>query len=180
VNDNVLTRLLLYFGPLSLMTVGGGQAVVADIHHHVVESYGWFSEAEFLNLYAISRITPGPGTLLVTLIGWKVGGLVGAVAASVAIFLPSSLLVYGLARLWGRFRGAPWQLAIERGLAPIAAGMVLTTAFILLRAAEGGWLAWLVAGASAVALTFTRTNAMLPILLGAATFGVFSLAGLPG
>ncbi len=177
MNDNILIRLLLYFGPLSLMTVGGGQAVVADIHQHVVESYGWFSDAEFLNLYAVSRITPGPGTLLVTLIGWKVGGLLGALAASAAIFLPSSLLVYGLARLWGRFRGAPWQTAIERGLAPIAAGMVLTTAVVLLRAAEGGWIAWLVAFASAAMLIFTRTSAVLPILLGAATFGVFSLAG---
>ncbi len=180
MNDSLLLRLLLYFGPLSLMTIGGGQAVVADIHHHVVDTYGWLGDTEFLNLYAVSRMTPGPGTVLVTLIGWRVGGWTAAAVASVAIFLPSSLLVYGLARLWSRFRGAPWQKAIERGLAPIAAGMIVATAITLLQAAQGGWLAWLVAGASTLLLTFTRTSPLAPIALGALTFAAFSLVGIVG
>ncbi len=177
MNDNVLIRLLVYFGPLSLMAVGGGQAVVADIHHHVVESYGWFTDAEFLDLFALSRMTPGPGTLLVTLIGWKVAGWAGALIASVAIFVPSSLLVYGLARLWRRFRGAPWQRAIERGLAPIAAGMVLTTAMTLLQAAQGGWIAWLVAAISTAFLLFTRVTPVILTLMGAAIFVGFAALG---
>jgi chromate transporter len=177
VNDSLLLRLLVYFGPLSLMTVGGGQAVVADIHRQVVDAYGWFTDAQFLNLFAVSRMTPGPGTLLVTLIGWNVAGMPGALVASAAIFLPSSLLVYGFARLWDRYRGARWQRAVERGLAPIAAGMVVTSAITLLQAAQGGWFAWLVAGAAAAILMFTRVTAMVPVLLGAAVFVAHSLVG---
>ena len=180
MNDSILLRLLLYFAPLSLLTVGGGQAVVADIHHHVVEEFAWFTDAQFLNIFAISRMTPGPGTLLVTLIGWKVAGVAGAIIASAAIFLPSSLLVLGLARLWSRYRGAPWQKAIEGGLAPVAAGMVLTTAVTLLQVAPGGWVAWLVAGSVTTVLIFTRMTPILPVLLGGATFSVLSLFGFFG
>ncbi|MDB5561212.1 MAG: chromate transporter, partial [Hyphomicrobiales bacterium] len=172
-NDNVLLKILVYFAPLSFLTVGGGQSVVADMHRQVVVSYGWLSDTEFLNIFALSRMTPGPGTLIVTLIGWKVAGWAGALVASVAIFLPSSLLVYGLARLWARYRGAKWQKAIELGLAPVAAGMVLSTSFTLLRAAEAGMLAWIVAGATTILLTFTRVSPFLLLGGGAAIYAVF-------
>jgi chromate transporter len=173
VNDNLLLKIFAFFVPLSFMTVGGGQSIIAEMHRQVVGSYGWMTDAEFLNIFALSRMTPGPGTLIVTLVGWKVAGWPGALVASVAIFLPSSLLVYGLARLWGHYRGAKWQKAIELGLAPVAAGMVLSTSFTLLRAAEGGILAWIVAGTTTGMLTFTKVSPLLLIAGGAAIYAVF-------
>jgi chromate transporter len=173
VNDNVLLKILIYFAPLSFLTVGGGQSIIADMHRQVVGSYGWLTDAEFLNIFALSRMTPGPGTLIVTLIGWKVAGWPGALVASVAIFLPSSLLVYGLARLWGRYRGAKWQKAIELGLEPVAAGMVLSTSFTLLRVSEGGMLAWIIAGATTLLLTFTCVSPFVLLGGGAAIYAVF-------
>ena len=93
------------FVPLSLVSVGGGQSVVAGIHYQVVEQHHWLTEPQFVEAFAISRMAPGPGSLLVTLIGWDIAGWWGALVASVGIFLPSSLLVYGLARVWARYRG---------------------------------------------------------------------------
>jgi chromate transporter len=142
------------------------------MHRQVVDAYGWMTDAQFLNLFALSRMTPGPGTLLVSMIGWTVDGWAGALVASIAIFVPSSLLVYGLARLWGRYRGARWQQAIELGLAPVAAGMILSTCFTLLQAAEGGIIAWIVAGLSTVLLVFTRLSPLLLITVGAVLFAV--------
>jgi chromate transporter len=173
VNDNILLKIFTFFVPLSFLTVGGGQSIIAEMHRQVVGNYGWMTDAEFLNIFALSRMTPGPGTLIVTLVGWKVAGWPGAMVASVAIFLPSSLLVYGLARLWGRYRGAKWQEAIELGLAPVAAGMVLSASFTLLRAAEGGILAWIVAGTTTGILTFTKVSPLLLIAGGAAIYAVF-------
>ncbi|MCK8782899.1 chromate transporter [Roseomonas sp. NAR14] len=173
MHDNVLLRLLLVFVPLSFLTVGGGQSVVSDIHRQSVDVYGWLTDAQFLDLFALSRMTPGPGSLLVTLVGWQVAGWAGALLASLAIFAPSSLLVYGLARLWTRYRGAPWQRAVELGLAPVAAGMVLAAAFTVLSAAEGGVLAWIVAGVSAAVLLTTRASPFLLLGGGAAAFLLF-------
>jgi chromate transporter len=167
-----LGELLTVFGPLSFLTVGGGQSIVSDIHRQAVTVHGWMTDGEFLDLFALSRITPGPGSLLVTLVGWHVGGLAGALVASAAIFLPCSVLVYGLAHLWSRYKHTPWIRAVEAGLVPVAAGMILAASGTLLRAAEGGPWAWGVAAASTILLMFTRMNPFLMLGVGGAVFWV--------
>ncbi len=167
---SLLLALFTLFVPLSLASVGGGQTVVAGIHHQVVTVHPWLTEAQFVDAFAISRMAPGPNTLLVTLIGWRVAGGWGALVASIAIFAPSSLLVYGLARLWARYRGARWQLALEAGLRPVAAGMILASGLVLIEALEGGWLARGIAVGSTALLMATRVNPLLLMSLGAVVF----------
>jgi chromate transporter len=170
MNFAVLSQLFTVFAPLSFLTVGGGQSVVSDIHRQSVDVYGWITNAQFLDLYALSRITPGPGSLLVTLIGWRAAGIAGAVVASIGIFLPCTLLVYALARVWARFKGKPWILAIESGLLPVAAGMILAATCTVLRVAEGGLWAWGVAGVSTLLLMMTRVSPFILMGGGALIF----------
>ncbi|WP_144656519.1 chromate transporter [Achromobacter dolens] len=170
MNLATLHDLFSVFTPLSFLTVGGGQSILPDIHRQAVDSYGWISESQFLDYFALSRITPGPASLLVTLIGWQVGGWLGAIAASIAIFLPCSLLIYALARVWARYRHATCVRAIEAGLVPVAAGMILASSCTVLRAAEGGAWAWGVAAVSTLALVYTRISPFLMLALGALVF----------
>jgi chromate transporter len=170
MDDNVLVKLLLIMAPLSLMTVGGGQAVLPDIHRQVVDVHGWLSESRFVADFAISRMAPGPGSLIVTLIGWQVAGFWGALICTVAIFVPSSLLVLALARIWARTRGADWQIAVEKGLAPVAAGLILAASLTLFRAASGGWLAWAVAACSTLLILRTEWSPLVLIAAGACVF----------
>ncbi|MFZ4284909.1 chromate transporter [Variovorax sp. HJSM1_2] len=173
MNLQLLSSLLAVFAPLSFLTVGGGQSIVADIHRQSVNVQGWMSDAQFLDLYALSRITPGPGALLVTLVGWQVAGIWGALLTSVAIFLPSSVLVYALAHVWSRYRGKPLVRAIESGLAPVAAGLILAASCTVLRAAEGGVWAWSVAALSTIALAaWKRLSPLLVLALGGLVFWV--------
>jgi chromate transporter len=74
MDDNILLRLLVVFAPLSLLSLGGGQAIVAEIHAQSVEINHWVTNQQFANLYAISRAAPGPSTLIAALIGWRAGG----------------------------------------------------------------------------------------------------------
>lgn len=159
--EHPIWRILLVFLPLSFLTVGGGQSIVADVHRQAVEVQGWMGDARFLELFALSRLLPGPGALLSPMVAWQAAGLAGALVATVAIFLPSSLLVYALAGLWRRSRGAAWTRVVEQGLAPVAAGMILAAGATLLRAAEGGPLAWAVAGLSTLLLMTTRISPFL-------------------
>ncbi|GAC1344659.1 MAG: hypothetical protein NVSMB18_22730 [Acetobacteraceae bacterium] len=170
MRGNVLLMVLAVFAPLSLTTIGGGQGIVSEVHRQAVIQQGWMPDQQFLDDFALSRLAPGPGSLLVTLIGWQVAGVAGAVVASVAIFLPSSILLYLIARLWARYRGRPWQRAVERGLAPVAAGLILAASFTLVGAAQGGWLAWVVALLSTAALTFTRVSPFVLLGAGAIVF----------
>jgi chromate transporter len=176
---SLLWGLVAVFAPLSLVTVGGGQAVVADYHRQVVDLHGWLSETDFVNAFAVSRMAPGPGTLLVTLIGWHVAGFWGAVVATLAIFVPAALLIYGVAHIWRRSSGARWQRALEAGLRPVAAGMILASVYVLLGALEGGWTARVIALASTAVLMLTPINPLLLLASGAAVF-VALQAVLPG
>ena len=170
MNVQLLGDLLAVFVPLSFLTVGGGQSIVADVHRQSVSVHGWMSDGQFLDLFALSRLTPGPGALLVTLVGWQVAGVWGALAVSAAIFVPSSVLVYGLATVWSRYRTHKATRAIESGLAPVAAGMIMAASCTVLRAAEGGAWAWAVAALSTLVLMWTRASPLLMLALGGSLF----------
>ena len=104
MRDNPLLELVAVFVPLSLVSIGGGPSILAGIAHAVASRH-WMSEREFIDLFAISRAAPGPGVLLATLVGWKLAGLLGAAVASLALFLPSSLLYDVVVRRWDHLRG---------------------------------------------------------------------------
>lgn len=168
----ILLELMRVFAPLSFLTVGGGQSIIPEIHRQSVEIHNWISNQEFLDLFALSRLTPGPKSLLVTMVGWKTAGWTGALAASIAIFLPSALLIYYLATVWKRYEGTRFIRAVEIGLLPIAAGMILAASGTILKAAEGGPWAWGVALAATALLLRTRINPLLLLALGGALFAL--------
>src|SRR6201993_4464817 len=174
-----LLALVAVFVPLSLLSIGGGASLLADMEHQSVTVHGWTTTREFADLFAISRAAPGPGTMLSALIGWKAAGWAGAVTATVALYLPSSLLVYGAARLWGRWRGSVWHTAIERGLAPIAAGLILAGGIAVLQVLPGGFPVWLAAILStAVILWRPRLHPLILFAAGGAVFAVADALGL--
>jgi len=168
-----LAALALVFAPLSLVAFGGMNAIVAEIAHRSVAVEGWTSAREFSDLFAISRAAPGPGSMLAALIGWKVAGFSGALVATLALYAPSALLVYGAARLWGRWRGSAWHTAVERGLAPIAAGLFLAGGIAVLRAVPAGPAVWAAAlAAAAVLLRWPGLHPVPLLVAGGALFGI--------
>lgn len=134
--DQRLWGLVVLCVPLSLLSFGGGQTIVADLQHQTVDIHGWLSGRQFTDLFAVSRVAPGPSTLIVALIGWQVAGFWGAVVATAAIFIPSSLVVYIAGRWWQRHRGGTWSIAIERGLGPVAVGLIFAGALAVAQAAH--------------------------------------------
>jgi chromate transporter len=178
-DTRALLGLALVFVPLSLLSIGGGASLLAEIEHQSVTVHGWTTQREFADLFAISRAAPGPGTMLSTLIGWKVAGLTGALTATIALYLPSSLLVYGAARLWGRWRGSVWHTVIERGLAPIAAGLILAGGIAVLRVSPGGPAVWVAAVvATTLILCRPRLHPLVLFAAGGALFGLADVIGL--
>jgi len=142
MDDDKLLSLVLMCIPLSLVSFGGGQAIVAGLQNQTVEVYGWMNSQQFTDLFAVSRAAPGPSTLIVALIGWQIGGLLGAIAATLAIFIPSSLLIGLVGRLWLKRRASPWVTAIERGLIPIAVGLIFAGFYILTTSAGFKFYDW--------------------------------------
>ncbi|HEY4298873.1 MAG TPA: chromate transporter [Paraburkholderia sp.] len=175
MRDNVYVQLLAVFVPLSLLSIGGGQTIVAAIDHQAVAVHGWLTQREFVDLFAISRSAPGPGSLLATLVGWKAAGWAGAMVASLALFVPSSLLAFGATLLWRRHDRHPWHRRAQTGLAPVATGLILASSLTVLRAASSTWPVWVLAlAALAVFVSRLKVNplfvlftaGLLNVLLG--------------
>jgi chromate transporter len=172
VLDSRLISLVLTFAPLSLVAFGGGQAVVADIQHQTVAVHGWLTGRDFTDIFAISRAAPGPSTLIVALIGWQVAGFWGALVGILAIFIPSSLVVYALGTWWIRHRGSTWTNAIERGLAPVAVGLIFAGALAVIQASSVDALRLGTVAVAAAVLYFTKLG---PYPLLGAVAGIYLL-----
>lgn len=107
---------------ISLMAIGGANAMVPEIHRYVIEQRGWMRGDEFAALFAIAQASPGPNVLFITLIGWKVAGWPGAVASTVAMCGPSSTLALAAGRTMARNPQSRWRRVIKSGLAPAQLG----------------------------------------------------------
>jgi chromate transporter len=169
-----LATIAVRFMVLSLIAVGGVTTIIPEVHRVAVDVHHWVTDAQFTELFVIARAAPGPNMLVVTLIGWQVGGLPGALVATVAMCLPSCTLSYCAVGVWQRFRGAPWRVAVEAGLAPITVGLVLATGWLVARGAHADGVAYAITAVSAALVVFTRIN---PVWLLAAA-GLVGLLGL--
>jgi chromate transporter len=151
---------------LSLLQIGGALAVAPDLHRLLVAQLGLLSEAQFAASIAIAQASPGPNALYVAVLGYQVAGLAGAVAAQVALLLPSSLLAIVAAR-WGSARERRRAMqAFQAGMAPITIALLVATSFILVSQAPG-WRAVALATASAAVLVRTRVHILWIIAAGA-------------
>ncbi|WP_374341291.1 chromate transporter [Azonexus sp.] len=170
----IVGRLFLEFALLSFVAFGGATALLPEMHRVVVEQHHWLDDATFTHLYAIAQAAPGPNVLVVTLIGWEVAGPAGALAATLAMCLPMSILIYLLIDRWEGFAGRRWQKAVSLGVAPLAVGLIFSGATLIAQAAGLGW-----AGAglvlATVALNLRTKLHPLWLIAGGALLG---LAGL--
>ncbi|MGH7715731.1 MAG: chromate transporter [Vulcanimicrobiaceae bacterium] len=179
MNWSLLLTLIAVITPLSFVTVGGGASIVAELEHQSVSVHHWLTPGQFVDLFAISRAAPGPASLLVALIGFHVAGIIGVIVASLAIFVPTSVILYVLAHVWRYYRDASWQRAIERGLAPVAAGLILAGIYSILQIAEGGVMAWVVAIGAFVAMRWFRANPLVLMALGGLIFAIVGIYWWP-
>ncbi len=173
---DVLAELGRQFLVLSLLSIGGINALIPEIHRGIVELHGWMTDAQFSELFAISQAAPGPNFLVVTLIGLFVAGMPGAIVTTIAICGPSSALTYVVAHVWDRFREARWRMVIQRALAPLTVGLMFSAGYVLTRASDHAPLAYAVTAASAALMIWTRVHP-LAVLVAAAVVGATGMLG---
>jgi chromate transporter len=169
VTSLVLLQLIGLFAGLSVLAFGGGAGVIPDMQRAAVDQHRWLTAPEFLDMFAISRAAPGPGSLIVLLIGLKAAGMAGAAVSFAAMFAPSCFAVHLLARYWQRAARAVWRAVVERALAPVAVGLTFASGLALMRGTEHGWLPWSVTVISAALFGLTDINPILLLIAGAST-----------
>lgn len=163
-----LAALARHFALISLLAIGGANAVVPEMHRHAVEVAQWMTDRDFAALYAIAQAAPGPNVLVVTLIGWHVAGISGALVATIAMCAPSSLLTYVVFRFGARFRDQSWMRMIQDSLAPLTVGLVAATAYLLARTADTSAATTLVTLGTAAFAYGTKLNPLWAFAAAAA------------
>ncbi|MBU8539120.1 chromate transporter [Falsiroseomonas tokyonensis] len=172
-DSGVLGQLALGFLAISLIAVGGGIAVVPEMNRLVVDVHGWMSDARFAQLFALAQAAPGPNVLVVGLIGWHVGGLAGMLVATLAMTGPAGLLAFGFSRMRSRLAGARWLRVTERGMVPVAVGLIFSSGVILTQAAAVNWLALAVSVGSTIFVWRSNRSPLWVLAVGALIGAIF-------
>ena len=163
-----LGTMTLIFLKIGAVLYGSGYVLLAFLRADFVERLGWLTDRQLLDAVAVGQVTPGPVFTTATFIGFLLAGVPGAVLATVAIFLPSFVLV-AVSRPWlPRLRGSRRAAAFLDGVNVAALGLMTAVAWQLGRAAIVDVLTVVLALGSAALLVATRVNSVWLIAAGGA------------
>jgi len=126
-------QLALSFALLSVLAVGGGTAVLPEMQTLLAHQFG-IDHTQFVHIYSIGQVAPGPNMLMVLVIGFQIAGLVGAGVVLLSFFLPSSILCFYVGRAWSRFGDSPWRRSIQNALEPISIGLMASGVYAVAKA----------------------------------------------
>jgi chromate transporter len=169
---NTYLELAAMFGTLSLLSIGGGNAILPEMHLKAVRGEHWLTDSQFAGIFSISQAAPGPSILIVTLVGYaaglKAGGVPGAILggiiATLAMILPAAMLVYVLTLFWQKAQKSRLRFAVEKGFAPLTVGLIMATSLVMSRAADHDWRAYSLTAVCTVIFVLTKTNPLIVVL----------------
>lgn len=192
----LILKLFATFFIIGTFTFGGGYAVIGIIQSEIVVAKGWISESVFTDIVAISQMTPGPvGLNCSTYVGYEVlkqagaGELLataGSLTASLAIVLPSFLIMLAIVKFYSKFSATPVFQGVMSALRPAVAGLIGAAALALtisLRfGGDGlsasiitenftGWQSWVIFAAAFI-ISLLRKVDVLWVIFGSAIVGL--------
>ena len=173
---STLAQLAAVYLQLSLLAFGGANAVIPEMQRQVVDVHHWMSAHQFAALFALAQAAPGPNMMVVSLIGWQVGGIGGALVTTASVAAPTSVLTFLVSRVWFRFKDAAWRKALQTGLQPVTAGLIMASAALLIQSTSVDWMAAAITAVTACLFLFTKLHPLL-ILAAAACAGAIGLTG---
>lgn len=203
----LILQLFWTFFVIGAFTIGGGYAMLSLIQNEVVVHHAWLSESTFTDIVAISQMTPGPvGINTATYVGYDVlygatgshlAGIAGSMVTTLALVLPSFVIMLLIVRFYQKFKGNPVYNGVMGALRPTVVGLIAAAAVMLtvrvggtpdqvggdvasLPAPTGnlmltenfpGWKSWILFAAAFVASQWGKINPIL-IILAAACLGI--------
>ena len=167
-----LWKIFATFFKIGAFTFGGGYAMIPLIQKETVEKHGWVSDEDILEIIAIAESTPGPIAInSATFVGYRTCGVLGSVAATLGVVLPSFVLIYAISFVLRQFQELK---AVQYAFHGIRAGVLA----LLCKALWGmyqkntkNWVSYLIMAGSFI-LTGLVDISVLPVLIGCAVFGL--------
>ena len=129
----IYLELLWSFFQIGLFSIGGGYASLPLIEHQVVDVHGWLTASQLTDIVTISQMTPGPIALnAATFVGTRIGGLPGAIVATLGCVLPSCIIVLALAWVYTKYKDLGLLRGILAGLRPAVVALIASAGLTIL------------------------------------------------
>ncbi len=126
---NILLNLFITFFKIGAFSFGGGYAMIPFIEKEVIEAHNWISPTEFIDIIAISEMTPGPIAVnSATFLGYKVAGVAGSAVATLGVVLPSFIVMSMIFHFITKFKNSPYVDWVFRGIRPVVLGLIASAA----------------------------------------------------
>jgi chromate transporter len=150
-NFALLSKLFITFAGMSLFLFGGDYVFIPLIQHTVVETNGWMTQQEFVDAIAMGQVTPGPILISAVFIGYKVAGFLGALVATVGIFLPPAILMVAGSHALARIKHSVVLKAVLKAVRPAVIGMIVAAVISVGMTAPQHWASILIFAATLLA-----------------------------
>jgi chromate transporter len=167
----------LFFFKVGAFTFGGGLTILAFMQDQVVNHLHWLTPQQFLDGLALGQLTPGPLLMLAAFVGYEVGAIWGAVAAAVAVYLPSFILILSVLPVLERVKHLAWMKAALQGISPAVIGMTAVAVLRMQPYAVPDLITSLLAVGTVVAMGLWHLSP-LPLMAGGAAIGLVLRARL--
>lgn len=169
----ILLALAIVFTQLSLLAFGGGNAILPEMQHQVVDVHHWLTAVEFSTLFAMAQAAPGPNMMIVPLVGWHVAGPAGLLVTSLAKFGPSSIITVFALKFWNKYQDHPFRVLFETALKPITIGLVLVSAAVIAQASAQNSLLIAIVVVTTLIGFLTRLHTLWIMAIGAVSGALF-------
>ena len=168
-DESPVLDLTLHIALLAVMAVGGGVILIApEVSQYVVGARHWLSNEQFSAAYAIAQAAPGPNLLFISFVGWLAAGWAGAICATLAVIVPSTVLTMVILKARGSGEEGRFARALGEAFAPMSIGFMVATAWIFAQNSNADWRADLLTVGSALVVLRSKLNPVALIALGAA------------
>ena len=160
----LLLMLSTIFLRVGSITFGGGFVMIPLIESEVVDSHHWLTHQEFVDATALGQITPGPVLITATFIGYRVAGTLGAIVATISIFLPSFLMTVVAGSSLARFQTNKIVQSFLKGVTPAVVGLLVAAGISIGRAGIHTWVGMVIAILAGAILVRLSPNPIWVIL----------------
>ncbi|NLW40586.1 MAG: chromate transporter [Tissierellia bacterium] len=169
-----LIKLFLSFFKIGLFSFGGGYAMLPLIKKEIIEVHGWLTNAEFIDIIAISEMTPGPIAInSATFLGYRISGILGSVVSTIAVVLPSFIIMSLIFHFVNKFKDSPYSDWFFRGIRPIVLGLIASAAVSVAMDAFVDIKSVLITLGIFYIVTFKRLNPIIAIIIAGITGVIF-------
>lgn len=165
----VLLQLFITFFKIGAFSFGGGYAMLPLLEEEVIKNHAWMTSSEFIDIFAISEMTPGPIAVnAATFLGFRVSGFFGAMIATSAVILPSFIVISIIFASLSKFKNSKYVAWTFQGIRPIVIGLIIAAGVTVSKSSFVDIKSFLIAIGLFYGVTFKDLNPILAIIIGGA------------